>query len=139
MTKAERLDFITRVMEIFSLTHADAYGDLFWRVEEAGDDVGELRLYANIPDVFVWGSADVEEITPEMLPELERAYADLKAVEAEEFTAELYAARIRRIRPQGACYPTDAHESWRHVHALFDACGPERAINVGNPKRPPVA
>lgn len=123
--------FATRVMEIFSLSHADSYGDLFWRVDD-----GELKLYANVSDVFVWGGSDVEEITRETLPELERAYADLKAVQAEEFTAELYAARLRRMRPQGAAYPSDTHESWRKVYALYDACGPERAIDVGNPKKP---
>lgn len=131
--RARSLPFATRVMEIFSLSHADAYGDLFWRV-----DGGELKLYANISDVFFWGGTDVEEIIPARLPVLERAYADLKAVEAEEFTAELYAARLRKMRPQGAYYPTDAHGSWRHVYALFDACGPERAVDVGNPKKAPA-
>lgn len=126
--------FVTRVMEIFSLSHADNYGDLFWRVDD-----GELKLYANVSDVFAWGGSDVEEITRETLPELEQAYADLKAVGAEEFTAELYAARLRKMRPQGAYYPTDAHESWRRIYALFDACGPERALGPGNPKKPSQA
>ena len=120
-------------MEIFSLSHADAYGDLFWRVDDGG-----LRLYANVSDVFAWGGSDCEPITPDALPVLEQAYADLKAVGAEEFTAELYAVRQRGMRPQGAAYPSDTHESWRKVSALYDACGPERAIGVGNPKKPPV-
>ena len=128
-----RLGFVTRVMEIFSLSHADSYGDLFWRVDD-----GKILLYANVSDVFFWGGSDAEEITQEKLPELERAYDDLKAVEAEEFTAELYAARIRRMRPQGAAYPSDTHESWRRVAGLYDACGPERVIDMGNPKKPPV-
>jgi hypothetical protein len=46
--------------------------------------------------------------------------------------AELYAARIRKMRPQGAAYPERAA-----TQALFDACGPERAIGFGNPRRPP--
>lgn len=129
----DQLVFITRVMEIFSLSHADAYGDVLWRVDD-----GELKLYANVSDVFHWGSSDVEEIPPESLDALETAYAELKAVGAEEFTAELYAARRRCMRPQGASYPSRAHDSWRKVHALYDACGPERSTGLGNPKKKPV-
>lgn len=125
--------FITRVMEIFSLSHADTYGDLFWRVDD-----GELTLYANVSDVFMWGGSDVEEITRETLPELEQAYADLKAVGGESFTAELYAARRRKMRPQGAAYPGKADEAGPAVAALYNACGPERAIDMGNPQEPPV-
>lgn len=129
----DQLKFVTRVMEIFSLSHADVYGDLFWRVDD-----GQISLYANVSDIFFWGGYDVEQITWETLPELERAYLDLKAVEAEEFTSELYAARIRQMRPQGAAYPSDTHDSWRRVVEFYNACGPERAIDVGNPKKPPV-
>ena len=125
--------FLVRVLELFSLSHADTYGDLFWRVDD-----GRVRLFANVSDVFAWGGSDCEDITPETLPALEQAYADLKAVGAEEFTAELYAARQRGMRPQGAAYPSDAHESWRKVSALYNACGPVRELGLGNPKAPPV-
>ncbi|MEV0441848.1 hypothetical protein AB0I46_23220 [Streptomyces spectabilis] len=125
--------FLTRVMEIFSLSHADSYGDLFWRVDD-----GKLKLYANVSDVFAWGSADTEPITPGALIALERAYADLKAVNGEDFTATLYAARQRGQRPQGAAYPSGAHASWREVSALYDGCGPERALGIGNPRPAPV-
>lgn len=125
--------FVTRAMEIFSVSHADSYGDLFWRVDDF-----ELKLYANVSDVFAWGGGDCEEITRETLPDLERAYADLKAVKGESFTAELYAARIRKIRPQGAAYPGEADEAGPAVAALFDACGPERAIDMANPQKSPV-
>jgi len=131
VNEVKQLKFVTQVMQIFSLSHSDSYGDLFWRVDD-----GRLKLYANVSDVFFWGGADVEEITPETLSLLEQAYTDLKAVGAEEYTATLYAARIRKMRPQGAYYPSDAHESWRRVYALFDACGPERATGLGNPKKP---
>jgi len=124
--------FLVRVLEIFSMSHADAYGDVFWRVDDS-----ELTLYANVSDVFAWGGSDAEPITPQTLDALERAYTDLKAVEAEEFTAELYAARQRGMRPQGAAYPSQTHESWRRVSALYDACGPERAVGFGNPKPAP--
>ena len=125
--------FVVRVLELFSLSHADAYGDLFWRVDD-----GQVRLFANVSDVFAWGGSDCEPITSESLPALEQAYTDLKAVEAEEFTAELYTARQRGMRPQGAAYPSDTHESWRKVSALYDACGPERELGLGNPKPAPA-
>jgi hypothetical protein len=125
----QRLAFITRVMEIFSMSHADNYDTLLWRVDD-----GQLNLYANVSDVFAWGCADAEEINPERLPVLEQAFADLKAIGDEMCTAELYVARIRRQRPQGAAYPEVAK-----TQALFDACGPERPVGLGNPKRPPTA
>lgn len=132
-TFTETHAFLVRVLEIFSMSHADAYGDLFWRVDDA-----EVRLYANVSDVFAWGGSDAEEITPDMLPALEQAFADLKAVGGEEFTAELYAARQRGQRPQGAAYPSGTHGAWRQVSALYDACGPERELGLGNPKAAPA-
>lgn len=125
--------FTTRVLELFSLSHADTYDNLFWRVDD-----GTLSLYANVSDVFDWGSADCEPITADTLPVLEQAYADLKAIDAAEYTAELYAARQRGVRPQGAAYPGDKSRAWREVSALYDACGPEREIGPGNPKTAPA-
>src|SRR5690606_34468152 len=98
------MKFVARVLEIFSLSHADAYGDLTWWIE-GGD---RIRFSANVSDVFAWGGADAEPITPKTLPELEKAYADLKEVGGESFTAELYAARRRKMRPQSAAYPGEA-------------------------------
>jgi hypothetical protein len=43
----------------------------------------------------------------------------------------LYACRRKHMRPQGASYPSDK-ELW----PLFDACGPEREISLGNPCHP---
>lgn len=130
----QQLAFVTRVLELFSLSHCDLYdGGLFWRVDD-----GQLHLYANVSDVFAWGGADCEAITPDTLPALEQAYADLKAVEGDDYTAELYAARQRGTRPQGAAYPSATHESWRQISALLDACGPERPLGLGNPKPAPA-
>ncbi|MEU8968107.1 hypothetical protein AB0D11_02330 [Streptomyces monashensis] len=128
------LAFVTRVLELFSLSHADLYdGGLFWRVDD-----GKLSLYANVSDVFAWGGADAEPITPDTLPALEKAFTDLKAIDADLYTAELYAARQRGERPQGAAYPDDKHQAWRQISALFDACGPERPLGLGNPKAAPA-
>lgn len=129
----QQLAFVRRVLEIFSLSHADAYDDLLWRVDD-----GQIHLSANVSDVFAWGAADAEEITPERLPDLERTYADLKAIDSQDYTAALYAARIRHMRPQGAAYPgRKLNDHWREVVALFDACGPRREVGLGNPKPQP--
>lgn len=46
--------------------------------------------------------------------------------------ADLYAARVREMRPQGACYSRYPEEAW----PLFHAAGPEREVGHGNPYRP---
>lgn len=120
----DELAYIRRVLAIFA--KADIHSELLWRFE--GDHV---EFSANVSDVFAWGSADLEDITPDTLPALEQAYADLRAICAVEHTAELFAARVRRMRPQGAAYPTVLP-----AQRLFDACGPERLTGLGNPKAP---
>jgi hypothetical protein len=99
-------------------------------------DGQQIHASVNISDVFWWGGADAEDVTPETLPALERAYTDLRAIHptADMYTAELYAARLRGMRPQGAAYPKERAAT----QALFDACGPERPTGLGNPHRPPV-
>ncbi|GAA2108015.1 hypothetical protein [Streptomyces synnematoformans] len=132
----QTLAFVRRVLELFSLTHADCADTLFWRVDD-----GEIHLFANVSDIFFWGAADLEEITPARLPDLERAYADCKAAGGAEYMPELYAARIRGERPQGAAYPGRrpvGPEQHRDLIALFDACGPERPTGLGNPHRAPA-
>lgn len=81
-------------------------------------------------DVFFWGSADAEFIDEATLPDFERAVTECGG--DEETGALLYCARKRQERPQGALYKYIPPEYW----ALFDACGPEREIGLGNPYRP---
>jgi hypothetical protein len=99
-------------------------------------DGQRIHASVNISDVFWWGGADSEDVTPETLPALEQAYTDLRAVDPYDdmYTAELYAARLRGMRPQGAAYPKERAAT----QALFDACGPERPTGLGNPHKPPV-
>jgi hypothetical protein len=120
------VDFTRQVLDLFA--KADVHGDLLWHIDKAG----AIRFSANVSDVFWWGCADAEDITPDRLPALQQAYDDLKTINAEHHLANLYAARARSMRPQGAAYPDEAA-----AQALFDACGPERAVELGNPKRPP--
>lgn len=81
-------------------------------------------------DVFFWGSADSETITEETFPDFLKAVDDCKG--SKEIGAWLYCARIRKERPQGAAYTFIAKDLW----PLFDACGPEREVEFGNPYKP---
>ena len=119
--------FLVDVMTLFA--QADSHDTLLWWPKGTG-----LALWANVSDVFAWGSADVEEITLERLPVLRQALADLDTVNGTGWIAELYTARIRGMRPQGAAYPKEAA-----IQALFDACGPERPVGLLNPKPVPAA
>ncbi|MCX4751753.1 hypothetical protein OG455_41680 [Kitasatospora sp. NBC_01287] len=118
--------FVHQVLDVFA--RAECHTELLWHVRDES-----ITFHANVSDVFAWGSADAEEITPERLPVLEQALTDLQEINSPEYLPELYAARIRGMRPQGAAYPDDAP-----TQALLDACGPERTLGLGNPKRPPV-
>jgi hypothetical protein len=135
---SERWTFALRVFEL--LDRADVHGELFWRVR---DD--ELILYLMVNDVFAWGFADLEEITMENLPVLEQALVDLEAIDsiAAGCIAELFAARVRKMRPQGAWYQMIAKgwdpEKYSAVEALFNAAGPERELSMINPKPLPSA
>lgn len=122
-------EFLT---EFFQVTwNYDAHQGWFWRV-----DGGAVRLFAVCNDTFVWGCADGEEITPENIGQLRQAFADCQAAErvaGTVYAGELFAARIRQMRPQGACYKGMEPA----IAALFDACGPPREVGPGNPVRHP--
>lgn len=125
--------------ELDQLGFLRATVDLIRRADLGGDEIllglrgQQISIAVNVSDVFAWGGADAEDITPERLPVLEQAWLDCKAVDAEEWTVELYAARVRGMRPQGAAYPKEAD-----IAALFDACGPQREVGLGNPRKPPT-
>lgn len=122
--------FACRVLEIYS--ESDEHDLLFWRV---GHPDPGLHFYAKCNDLFWWGTADAEEITPANLPTLERVLVDPQVLAAartgpipsEQFfpmmyLSELFAARVRGMRPQRPCYKNMSPE----IATLFDACGPER-------------
>jgi hypothetical protein len=119
----EHSRFVRRVMEIFAW--ADAQSTMWWN--ERG------QLFANVSDVFWWGTSDMEEITPATLPVLEQTFRDLKYLDETYDLAVLYAARIRKMRPQGAAYEYHSVE----VQALLNECGPRRERSLTNPKEQP--
>ena len=110
-------DFISDLLIISS--KYDMMEELYWTTD--------LQFYINCNDVFLWGSADAEDVTLKSLNVLEQSYID-----AEFDGAYLYCARQRKIRPQGALYSSINKKHWD----LFNACGPEREISLGNPYKP---
>ena len=87
----------------------------------------DLNFYVSCNDLFAWGCADAEDVTIKDLPLLKQSFEDDKY-----YGIELYCARKRKMRPQGAFYKSFEKESW----PLFDACGPEREVGFGNPLKP---
>ncbi len=143
MTAVADVGFILRVLGLFA-SH-DIAGDhpLWWRTDSSYAPVTFLVI---CNDVFYWASGDAEPITPSNIALLESTLAEVAVLEREcpdrvngpsIFDAvDLFCARVRGMRPQGAAY--------RGYHAtlwpLFDACGPERpATEPGNTPRPAAA
>ena len=128
--------FIRRLLELGE--KYDLQGDIFWRcgkVYGGGNYDDPATFFINCSDTFWWGTADGEDVTPENIDALEKALADCKTAHptlGHIYGTELFACRIRGLRPQGAAYPKEP-ELW----PLFDACGPERAVEFGNPKKHP--
>lgn len=113
---------IRQVLEICALT--ENFDILMWQ-----NDGSYIGVGCN--DVFAWGCADCEEITPETLGLFQEAADELLAIEAEWWLAELYTAKVRKMRPQGAIYQSvDMTDT---VVALFNSCGPDREAQFGNP------
>lgn len=118
-----RLDatLAVRILEIYA--RADVQDSLWWREKD-----GQIRFFAPCNDLFWWGTADLEEITSENVDVLEQTERDLCALEEAThgtqmvYLSELFAARVRRMRPQRPCYKSMPLD----VAALFDACGPAR-------------
>jgi hypothetical protein len=106
--------FVEAVLRLYE--QADAQGMLYWRFNP------ELRLLALCNDVFYWGAADCEEITPDNIVVLAQAQLDAMAEGEMLFFDALFAARVRHLRPQRPFLRTLKPS----LRALFEACGPER-------------
>ena len=149
LTPTEQVEFICKVLSIKDNfgEYSDMWKAVWWRVD---DEYAPLTFLFNCNDLFYWGCADCEEITPENfhmvkdaltdaaeaigacdpweLPktkpfdiELRRSVFELWQV-CGGWAVELFCARVRGMRPQRPCY-----ENWPpEIVALFDACGPQR-------------
>ena len=113
------LEFVCRVLSVFD-EDGPSQDSLWWRTD---GEYAPLTLFVKCSDLFVWGCADLEEVTPDNVAELERAAADVKAVTWDGnyvYADLLFCCRVRGHRPQKPCYKDLDEETW----PLFDACGP---------------
>lgn len=119
-------DFYLRVMSIFAFDNTDL---LWWRTDS---EYAPITFFVNANDLMDWGSSDLEQITPENIDILEQSLLDCNPDYKTDFKfnygLELFVCRVRKERPQGAAYPKD-----ETLWPLFDACGPERVVRMGNP------
>ena len=108
-------------MRILSATAFNNCDDIWWRVD---GEYAPLTIFVNCNDLFFWGCSDAEMITIDNIDVFEQAYKD-----SIDHGGLLFCCRVRGMRPQGAYYKyLDDGEK-----PLFDACGPEREIKLGNP------
>jgi hypothetical protein len=131
-----RLDFIETILLIFDT--AECRDELMWTGRWAD---GVIRFSAQCSDIFEWATADAEGIETEQdIDLLRQCLAELSEADqrhGRHYLAELYAARKRHQRPQGAWF---APERWAHVSGadairqLFLDAGPERSIDLFNPQ-----
>ena len=116
MSEANPLDRFVMCLLALTAKH-DVNDELMW--------TEDLEFAVNCSDAFWWGTADVEAVTPETLPELEKALEDGGC----EDGMLLYCARRRKMRPQGAMY------KYIKKPELFNVF-PEREVGIGNPHKP---
>lgn len=110
--------------EVMKLLHATAFeyhDEVWWRE----DYKGRLLFYVGCNDLFYWGSADAEPITPQNLNSLIETIAEVEEIKG-KYRAwdafELWCCRQRKMRPQPPYYKSIDSD----LHELFNACGPER-------------
>ncbi len=89
--------------------------------------IGQIPC-VNCNDTFAWGCADGEELTKDNIEIFYQSIEDA----GEKDGPDLFCARVREMRPQGACYGYYDEKNW----PLFNACGPERETGFGNPYAP---
>lgn len=141
------IDFIRSVLHLIDgfNSNGDLTECIWWRTD---DEYKPVTFFVTCNDLFYWACADSEKLTPENLPMLTQAISDVRVADgvpldfddkrpvlpeymkqhwnnwyhSGSLGAELFCARVRKMRPQQPCYKT-----WSPaVKALFDACGPER-------------
>lgn len=98
---------------------------------------GPVAFMVNCSDIFWWGTADAERITPENVQSWLDTIEELESTSPKgEYWVHdaniLWVCRHRKMRPQGAAYSLFPEALW----PLIDACGPEREIGLGNPFKP---
>jgi hypothetical protein len=114
------MEFILEVLGL--LAELDCYSEpIYWACH---GDYAPITFFVNCNDLFYWATADAEKLTPEDMPALKQAIADVIEITGKTdiyIGFELWCARKREMRPQQPAYPKD-----EQLRALFDACGPPR-------------
>lgn len=129
MSNKPDYETIRRAFAVFNGFDGPSSSSLWWRTD---DEYAPITLLVNCNDLFFWGCADSEELTPDDIPDLERALADAKQAGDSAYADLLWVARKRKMRPQGAYYQ---YFDTPALKELFNACGPERETGFGNPER----
>jgi hypothetical protein len=122
MNKKADFETIRRAFAVFNDDGGPSRDELWWRTD---GEYAPISLIIDCSDVFFWGRADCEDLTPDNIGELERAVADYKAVDPlmdSTYAHLLFCARLRGMRPHVQYYEHFPEETW----SLFDACGPVR-------------
>ena len=119
--------YLVEVLEIFHEFSEDLW---LWRER---DHLGRMGFSLNCSDLFHWAAADSEPIEPADLPLLRQTVADLGA-EGRIWASELFCARKRGIRPQGAFLARTLAGATPMIVGLFEAAGPPRDdVGLWNP------
>ena len=126
-------EFVMRVLRIFNAFTGPDHDELWWRCD---GDYAPITFMVNCSDLHWWGTADSERVTPDNVALLEKAREDGLAVDPKwggAIAVTLFCCRVRKLRPQGACYKHIEEKYW----PLLDACGPEREVDFANPQKQP--
>lgn len=115
-------DLVMRILTITAMSPNDLCGELYWRVD---GEYAPITFLLDCSDTFHWATADCEPLTEHNIHILEKAVADIRAISPSDvyWAPELFAARVRRMRPMQAAYPRNPA-----LRPLFDTCGPPRDV-----------
>lgn len=128
-----RIDFSIKVLGLFDGFDWLSNDDLLWRI---GDEFNVVTFYVNCNDLFYWGCADVEDITPaniHLLGEAVKKLSDVGIVAANdkykylEWATSLFACMSRGLRPQNCILRNMRKRGDEALALLFESCGPERS------------
>ncbi len=89
---------------------------------------GEVKIFINTNDVFYWATADLDFVEESDLPLLRQSVEDCRVAGGVEWGDVLFAARKRGMRPQTCIMAAMP----KHIRSLFEACGPERELDIDN-------
>lgn len=118
-SKEELTGFIWKLLEVTSFDIAD---EIWWRTD---GEYSPVTFFVVCNDLFWWGTADCEAITPENIYLLEESIKELKELGESKYylATSLFCCKARKMRPQKPFYKEIIPENCQE---LFNACGPER-------------